>query len=306
MTELFDPARHEALTRTPCSESAARHAIARIAGDALLAASRASLWPAHALDEPDPPDTRHVPLYHGAGGMIWALQQLRRVGAIDTDFDFSATLATLLERNRTLIAGRDDPQGSLLFGDAGLLSLQWQSGRDEDVANALFAAVEANLHHRSLEPLWRSPGSLLATVFMAEASGEARWRGQLERGLRILGDALVYDESLAAWLWVQDLYGKQRHYLGAGHGLAGNLFPALRRCRKTWSTTTPHGRCRRFRPRPFATAQASIGCRSTSRSQRCRRSGWCRTATARLGSCAALPAYLVPRDGTSSCSAPAS
>lgn len=227
-TPLFDKARHEVLTHTPWSERAAREAITRIADDALRTFTPAGLWPAHPLDDPETPQTRQLPLYHGAGGMVWALQHLRRVGAIGGDFDFSATVAALVARNRAVIAGWDDAHGSFLLGDTGLLLLQWQTTRDAGIADALFATVEANLRHKSLEALWGAPGSLLATLHMAEASGEARWRDQLERGLRILLNEMVFDESLSAWLWVQDLYGKQRRFLGAGHGFAGNVFPALR------------------------------------------------------------------------------
>jgi hypothetical protein len=39
---------------------------------------------------------------------------------------------------------------------------------------------------------------------------------------------MLFDEGLGAWVWTQDLYGKQVRYLGAGHGFAGNVFPALR------------------------------------------------------------------------------
>lgn len=225
---LFDPARHEPLTATPWSEPAARQAIARIVDDALRAFTPEGLWPAHPLDGPDPPDTRQTELYFGAGGLIWALEHLRRTGAIGGGFNFSATVATLVERNRVQIERWDDARGSYLIGDTGLLLLQWQFTRDVAVADELFATIEANLQHKSLEALWGSPGSLLATLHMAEATGEPRWREQLERGLRILWDAMVFDEGLGAWLWVQDMYGKQARYLGAGHGFAGNVFPALR------------------------------------------------------------------------------
>ena len=231
MPMLYDTARHGRLTDTAWNEDAARGAVARIAADALHSFDLQALWPPHPLDDPDPPDARQYALYFGAGGMIWALQHLRRVGAIGGDFDFAPTVATLVERNRAAIASWDDPHGSWLFGDAGLLWLQWQATRDAATADALFACVEANLHHKSLEPLWGSPGSLLATVAMAEASGEPRWRDQLERGLRILWEAMSFDSGLGAWLWVQDLYGKRRPLLGAGHGFAGNIFPALRGAR---------------------------------------------------------------------------
>ena len=224
---LYDVARHEPLSATPWSESAAREAVVRIADDALCSFTPETLWPAHPLDDADPPDQRPVSLYDGGGGVIWALQHLRRVSAIGGDFDFRATVATLVDRNRGVIASWDNAHGSYLLGDAGLLLLQWQFTHDAAVADELFAAIEANLHHKSLEALWGSPGSLLATLHMAEGTGEPRWREQLERGLRILWDAMVFDEGLGAWLWVQDLYGRHSRYLGAGHGFAGNVFPAL-------------------------------------------------------------------------------
>jgi hypothetical protein len=228
MTMLFDPARHEVLTTTPWNEHAAREAIARIADDALAVFTPEGLWPAHPLDDPDPADTRELALYQGAGGVIWALQHLRGSGAIDGDFDFSATVTALAARNHEVIASWDDAHGSYLLGDTGLLLLHWQATRETRVADELFARIESSLHHKAREALWGAPGSLLATIRMAELTGEPRWRDQLERGLRILWDAMAFDETLGAWIWVQDLYGKQLRYLGAGHGFAGNVFPALR------------------------------------------------------------------------------
>ena len=231
MPMLYDSARHEPLTTTHWNEGIARKAIARTADDALRRFTPEKLWPMHPLDDPEPGATCQHGLYFGAGGVIWALQHLRRVGAIDGDFDFAPTVATLVERNRAAIATWKEPHGSMLFGDAGLLWLQWQTTPDAATADALFACIEANLHHKSLEQLWGSPGSLLATIAMAEATGEWRWGDQLERGLRILWDKMSFDDRLGAWLWVQDLYGRQQPLLGAGHGFAGNVFPALRGAR---------------------------------------------------------------------------
>ena len=130
MPTLYDNARHEPLTTTQWNEGVARTAIARIAEDALRVYTPGSLWPMHPLDDPAPGDTVQHGLYFGAGGVMWALQHLRWVGAIDRAFDFAATIATLVERNRAAIATWDDPHGSFLFGDAGLLWLQWQATPD--------------------------------------------------------------------------------------------------------------------------------------------------------------------------------
>jgi hypothetical protein len=56
------------------------------------------------------------------------------------------------------------------------------------------------------------------------------------------------DPALGAWLWRQDMYGKVRCFIGAGHGFAGNVYPILRAARylppeivqeyvdRTWTT----------------------------------------------------------------------
>jgi lantibiotic modifying enzyme len=224
MSKLFDVARHEALRSTAWSEGAAREAVARIADDASRSFTPEGLWPAHPLDDPKTPDARRMSLYDGAGGVIWALQYLRRIGAIEGGFDFSAAIATLVERNRAATADLEDAHGSFFLGDAGLLLLHWQATGDAAIADELFNAIEANRHNKTLEALWGAPGSLIATLHMARATDELRWREQLERGLRIVFDAMVFDESLGAWLWVQDMYRRKTRYLGAGHGFAGNLF----------------------------------------------------------------------------------
>jgi hypothetical protein len=117
---------------------------------------------------------------------------------------------------------------SYLFGDAGLLLLQWQLTRDPGVADRIFAIVGGNIEHPSREQLWGSPGTVLAALHMAEATGEGRWTGLFASGLSHLRDQMVRDDGLGAWLWVQELYGERVRYLGAGHGFAGNVYPALR------------------------------------------------------------------------------
>lgn len=224
---LFDPARHEALTPAAWSEAAARAAIARIVDDSLSAFTPEGLWPAHPLDEPDPPGARYSMLYLGAGGIIRALQELARLGFADTArVGFDATIATLVARNRAVGETRHG-QASYLMGDSGLLLLQWSATHERAAADRLFEAVQGNLHHPAREALWGSPGSLLAALHMAQATGEGRWAALLERGARILLEQMVYDEAIRAWIWRQDLYGRVRCFIGAGHGFAGNVYPIL-------------------------------------------------------------------------------
>jgi hypothetical protein len=225
---LFDPARHEEPTAAPWSEPAARAAIARIVQDSLAAFSPQGLWPAHPLDEPDPPDARYSMLYVGAGGVIRALQRLAQRGHADpAAVGFEATVTTLVARNRAVGETRHG-EASFLMGDSGLLLLQWHAQREAQLADRLFATVEGNLRHPARESLWGSPGTLLAALHMARASGEPRWAGLLERGARILFGQMEQDEATGAWVWRQELYGRTRCFIGAGHGFAGNVHPVLR------------------------------------------------------------------------------
>lgn len=69
---------------------------------------------------------------------------------------------------------------------------------------------------------------MVAALHMAEATSDARWVDVLNEGGATLLEEMEWDEALGAWLWTQNLYGKTRRFLGAGHGFAGNVFPILR------------------------------------------------------------------------------
>ena len=226
---LFDPARHEALAAAPWHADTARTALQRIADDACARFDPGLGWPAHPLDDPAQPDERFHMLYCGAGGVVWALEHLARAGAIHHKPDFSAFVAGLLPKNREALGQPRHGSQSYLLGDAGLLLLQWTLGQDEAVADELHQVVRSNLRNPVREALWGSPGTVLAAVFMAEFTAQARWTTLLREAMQISFDEMeVVAELGGIWLWRQDLYGRPCMLLGAGHGFAGNVFPALR------------------------------------------------------------------------------
>lgn len=228
-TALFDPARHEPLTSTPWRESLARDAIRRIADSAAAEFDQASGWRVHPLDDPKSPDEQQHSLYIGSGGAIWALEHLARVGAIDAVPGFEPFVAGLVERNRADLVDSPHGHASYLLGDAGLLLLQWTFTHDEACADRLFDAVQGNLRNPVREALWGSPGTVLAAIHMAEATGQTRWHGLVREAVQIIVGEMEPDPNAGgAWVWVQDLYGRRRAMLGAGHGFVGNVYPALR------------------------------------------------------------------------------
>lgn len=233
MQGLFDPARHEPLTTTPWSESAAREAIQRIAAaaHAEFDATRGS-WPAHPRDDPPAPDTRYAELYFGSGGAIWALRDLASQGAIDPDSqrDYRPWLAAMPVAVQQTIkaAGYTHGDASFLIGLSGVRLLQWSFTRERAVADELFAVVQGNLRNPAREALWGNPGTVLAAIHMAEATGEVRWMRLVQESVAVLLEEMQRDPETGTWVWEQDLYGRKSRMLGAGHGFAGNVYPALR------------------------------------------------------------------------------
>jgi hypothetical protein len=229
MTGLFDPARHEPPQAPPWDEAAAREAIRRIADSTLAAYEPGLGWRAHPLDDPATPSDRFHNLYFGAGGVIWALRYLKQGGAIEALPDFTPFVATLRETNRPLLADSQHGSASYLFGDAGLDLLHWTLQPDKALEQRLFDTVQGNLHNPAREALWGNPGTVLAAIHMAEATGEARWTALVRESADALLDEMEIDADTGTWLWVQNLYGRPPvRYLGAGHGFAGNAYPFLR------------------------------------------------------------------------------
>lgn len=252
MTALFDPARHEPITSAPWREGVARAAIERIATASFDAFDPELGWPCHPLDEPPQPDQRFHMLYFGSGGVIWALEHLARIGAVDRRVDFAPFVAGIVERNRATTEAWGDGTASFPMGDSGLLLLRWTFGPDAALEERLHEVVRGNLCHSTREALWGSPGSVLAAVHLAEATGQERWRDLVREAVRILHDEMEVDADTGTWIWVQDLYGRRVRYLGAGHGFAGNIYPALRA-----APLLDAGAVRLFEMRALQTLQAT-------------------------------------------------
>jgi hypothetical protein len=226
---LFDPAGHEPLTDRPWDEALARSAIHRIADASFDAFDADAGWATHALDDPRSPDQRLHMLYCGSGGVIWALEHLHRQGAIERRMDLGPLVAGIVLRNRADLESARYGTQSFFLGDSGLQLLQWTLSPDPATADQLHATVRSNLKNTAREPLWGSPGSVLAAIHMAEASGEARWRELVREAVQVLKDEMVPARELGgAWVWEQDLWDSRQRMLGAAHGFAGNVYPVLR------------------------------------------------------------------------------
>lgn len=218
---LFDPASHEPLTGRTWDDRRACEAIAAIAADAENAFSEESLWPAHPIDEEDGPLPRATTLHVGAAGVIWALYELARSGGAELQRDWVEIALSLVDVYRMqpdfpeIVAG---PVPSFWMGEAGILLVAHTLSPAPWQEEQLLKAVRANVANPAWEPMWGSPGTMLAAQIMFKRTGAKEW-----------GEAWnVSAERLwAEWrddVWEQNLYGSRVHYLGPAHGFAGNVF----------------------------------------------------------------------------------
>jgi len=239
--------RHVPLRDAIWSADEAARAIDEIVSNALAHLDAERFWPAHPLD--DGVSDGNASFYFGATGVMWALDYLRRVGAMRADFDLRPSVARLIEANQAEFAKGPYPaHGSFLFGDLGTGLLAMRLSPTQAIANSVYARAEANLSLPIRELMWGMPGSMLACVHMSEMTGEPRWRALFEAQAARLLEEL--EETPEGPLWTQDLYGSRHRWLGPVHGYAGNMIPLIRGWH--WLTEDQRARIAEAVPRSLA------------------------------------------------------
>lgn len=224
--QIFDSSRHTPLNADAWDASVARAAIEQIVRDTISAASPQGLWPVHPEDK-DGDAAAYYDLYLGSSGVVWAMDELRRLGATDRVFRPDLDISTWIAPNRAAFKGYDRLE-SLLSGDAGLLLTQFRRRPSVQTADAIAEAVEANLDHPAMELMWGAAGSMIAALEMHKATGDMRWIALYRRGADELCAALKHDEASGVRLWRQSLWGRSNTMLGAVHGFAGNAAALIR------------------------------------------------------------------------------
>jgi len=227
---VYEAERHEALDGSDWNEATAREFIERVAAEANITFSSRELWPTHPLEEA-PVGTRFYNIYIGAGGVIWALNYLKRTGAIVDHPDFQEVITEIREANRARIEGgawRSHGCNGLLTGDAGLLMVAGRLKGLEAVAVQLGMAVDDNKDNPIREFMFASPGTAMLSLALFEETGDVTWASRFRRDVRLLWDQLEACEGADCLIWQQELQGHKATHLGAVHGFAGNALPALR------------------------------------------------------------------------------
>jgi hypothetical protein len=177
---LHDAARHEPIRASGWDEARALATIERIVADTEARFAAETFWPLHPRDA-DGDHAPAYPLYHGAGGVVWALHHLQARGAANLHRDYDRWLGPLRERNtRSLADSRDaGADASYLMGDTGLLLVQHAVAPAREAADRLAALIASNVDHPAGELMWGSPGHDARGALHARAYG----RGAIRRPL---------------------------------------------------------------------------------------------------------------------------
>jgi hypothetical protein len=133
---LYEAERHERLIGAAWDEQRARDAIDRIVADTHRSFDPDALWPIHPLDRsPERPPDSIKYIYHGAAGVIWALNYLNETGAVAVKRDYLPTVRQLIPLIRDDIDKRPEVRkymgvetASYLLGEAGILLTAIQIG----------------------------------------------------------------------------------------------------------------------------------------------------------------------------------
>jgi hypothetical protein len=214
---LFRPESHERLARGDWHEARAREAIGRIVADAEEALPDGGLWPAHPRDVDGDDIDVLTGIWMGAAGVVWALDALQRVGAVELHHDYRPVIERALERYlERPDFGERVP--SLWMGESGILLVAWRLDPDESGADRLFACCRDNVGNETNEIMWGSPGTMLAARAMLDWTGEERWAEVWRESATQL-----CAERRGDGLWTQHLYGNVRDFVGPAHGFAGNV-----------------------------------------------------------------------------------
>jgi Lanthionine synthetase C-like protein len=221
---LYTPERHEPLNGRPFSDAAAGEAIAAIVARAERELDRADgrwpLDPADAMCEDARPESG---LYSGAAGVAWALAELAGNGHQAAEV-VDRELVERLEAR--LLAEPDDPDlgvGGVWTGVPGVLAVAERHWPDASRRDRLAELGDAALASPALEPMYGHPGHMLLAAQLHSRTGEERWAELWRRGAERLLAEWRHDTELGAWLWRQRLGTDEARYVGAAHGLAGNL-----------------------------------------------------------------------------------
>lgn len=164
-------------------------------------------------------------LYTGAAGTLWALRRIEKALGLNADLNYAA----LIEKVHTRYLHTPDTVSvvpSFLLGETGILLLKYLWTKDARILDRLEATVDSNILNPINETLWAAPGTMVAPLVLFQKTEDPKWKALFLKNCDYLFKTWNYKVGDTV-VWEQDLYGKLRRMIGAGHGFVGNVAPML-------------------------------------------------------------------------------
>ena len=214
---LFENERHLALKEKNWDEDIVKGIIREIIDSTIEAYSEINFWGEEARKS----------LYFGATGTLWGLIKVSDFLEKKLPFRFKQTTESFYE---AYISSPDTEEvvPSFFLGESGILLLKLKYHYNKEDADRLYKVCNENIQNPTLETLWGAPGTMLAAFHMLSFNKDDRWVKIINDSADFLITTLKTSIKNGERIWEQDLYGRQVHYVGAGHGYFGNVYPLLK------------------------------------------------------------------------------
>lgn len=215
---INDPQRHSKLLSKLWSEEEAYQEVVSIYEDTLnrLRVHDQVEGCSYTIDNVSP---KYNSLYLGTSGIIWGLMQIEKFLQQDSKLD----IVSLIESIHREYLNKPDTGSvipSFLAGESGILLLNYRLTNSSKIKDKLTNLILSNFDNPTNEMLFGSPGTILLALHLNDES-------LFKSGtLKLLNIWHEIDQD--TWMWEQEFDGEKYHYLGAAHGLLGNIQPLLR------------------------------------------------------------------------------
>ena len=172
-------------------------------------------------------------IYQGAAGTLWALVELSRSLGKSLPFD-ALKVCDDIHQLYLQYPDLEKVTPSLFLGESGILMIRHLISPTTETELKLYELVKDNEENIVLEALWGSPGTILiASWFCQKGRGQAietqKWIELYRSNASWLIERLKSEVEKGEDLWMQDIYGHQLRFLGAGHGYMGNIYGLFKR-----------------------------------------------------------------------------
>lgn len=218
---LFESERHEVLSTSRWNSSLVETEINTIIEDIERSLLPNACWPTHPLDAEGYSDAGPKwAAYAGAAGAIHALQILKHYGYLRKDY--SHLLGTV--HSSFLNSPDVSVQPGLQIGEIGILVPRLLTEpKNHQLSQYLLECMESTLDLPFYEITAGQTGMMHAALALYRKTSEDRWKHAFVKGAQSLMENWEQDKDTGAWLWRSQVFGFERHYYGACHGVAGNV-----------------------------------------------------------------------------------